>query len=113
MLRGDYEKVSSLRYVIFWALNGIIVFSYCIYHHKKKNAHPLILCIVALACVAILFSMHIENLFLRYNSPQTAFLNSGQKGSIYYTIESENSTLILAKNDSDNVVFLLEKDGKK
>ncbi len=105
--------VNTLRYVIFWALYAVILAVFLFYYRKKQSARAVILCIASLACVAVLFSTHIENLVLRYESPQSAYENSGQDGTVFYTVDSENSTLLFALEEDTVSMMLLQKSGEK
>lgn len=90
-----------------------IVFIYVIYRRKKKNARSTLFLIFSLSSLIALYKSNIENLILRYDSPEEAFLNSGHKGTIEDMIDTENSTMVIFKNGSADQYLLLSKDNGK
>ena len=83
---------------------------------KKNKKHLILKTVVTITSTALLlFCDHIgiENLFIKYDSPELAFQNGGFEGSIIKTIDTENSTLIIYGSKTTQSSILLNKIGSK
>lgn len=93
-------------------LIGIILITIVILIYRKSRKNKIIM-IILIAFIVVISSFRIENLFIRYNSPEAAFKNSGLRGNIVKTVDTANSTLVIYSDQeaSSNVIFY-KKGGK-
>lgn len=90
----------------------LIVFILIVYirsSKKKKSIKKTLVMIISTMLLIFISSSGIENLFIKYNSPEMAFKNSGCEGYIKKTIDTEHSTLLIYGNDYTNSCILLNK----
>lgn len=85
----------------------MVIFYYC--KSKKTLLIKMTTSVIVLFVITVSF-FRIENFFIKYNSIETAFNNSGVHGNIIKTIDTKNSTLIIYANNDASGTLLLYKD---
>lgn len=85
----------------------MVIFYYC--KSKKTLLIKMTISGIVLFVITVSF-FRIENFFVKYNSIETAFNNSGVHGNIIKTIDTKNSTLIIYANNDASGTLLLYKD---
>jgi hypothetical protein len=91
-------------------LIGICYILY-LFYRKKKPKVIRIAFIAAVACAILIYSFPVENLFLRFESPQAAF-NYSNMTRIISIIECENYAAVQYVDDGTAGVVVLTKDEK-
>lgn len=89
----------------------LIVIVFWIYRNSRRSKKNKFIMIISIIILIIISSFRIENLFISYNSPESAFKNSGLKGNIIKTVDSKYSTLVIYTDQetSSNLVLCKEK----
>lgn len=100
-----------IRIIIFIVL--ILLFIFVIRRKIIKTKKQCLISITALSAVAVLLSIPFDNLFLSFDSYESAFKYFLNKGEIVNVTETDRSALIISYDKGDKKCLYLKKEGGK
>ncbi|WP_295214447.1 hypothetical protein [Ruminococcus sp.] len=104
---------ATIKLVIYVIVLIAILLVYRQYKKRQKNAKATLLLIFSVSALVALYSLRLENLVLSYESPQSAFLNSGCHGTMQKIVDTEDSTFIIYnQSGGESYLFLTKQNGR-